>query len=269
LNTKTPANPSLALQKAVASLAEAAIHHHIVRSDPSALPAVVGRVVSGQELRDMKNTLKPLLETSHVRKQVLVDTKINSCNAMLSEKISQATATQVMTQQDIIADESSTKEQQAIVLAEPELQGDNLLLTDIRRRLHRPRKSLCNLRTTLKVDKTRFRPKQTFGAHHVTPPVSEDLAAAEDILERKIEHGDFRYMRIIGQFNLGFIMATLPSPSQPGNQDIFIIDQHAADEKYIFEKLSREHQVTIQPLAWYVSPLCFASMYFIDLHGVW
>jgi MutL C terminal dimerisation domain len=40
----------------------------------------------------------------------------------------------------------------------------------------------------------------------------------------------FRAMRIHGQFNLGFIMASIGS-------ELFIIDQHAADEKYNFERL--------------------------------
>jgi len=39
-------------------------------------------------------------------------------------------------------------------------------------------------------------------------------------------------MEVVGQFNLGFIVAKL-------NKDLFIVDQHAADEKYNFETLQR------------------------------
>lgn len=39
-------------------------------------------------------------------------------------------------------------------------------------------------------------------------------------------------MKVLGQFNLGFILARLGS-------DLFIIDQHATDEKYNFETLQR------------------------------
>lgn len=39
-------------------------------------------------------------------------------------------------------------------------------------------------------------------------------------------------MEILGQFNLGFIVTRLGS-------DLFIIDQHATDEKYNFEMLQR------------------------------
>lgn len=42
----------------------------------------------------------------------------------------------------------------------------------------------------------------------------------------------FKYMEIIGQFNLGFIITKLKS-------DLFIIDQHATDEKYNFEMLQQ------------------------------
>lgn len=45
----------------------------------------------------------------------------------------------------------------------------------------------------------------------------------------------FAKMEIIGQFNLGFIIAKL-------NSDLFIIDQHATDEKYNFEML-QQHTV--------------------------
>lgn len=48
-------------------------------------------------------------------------------------------------------------------------------------------------------------------------------------------------MAVIGQFNLGFIIAQL-------NNDIFIIDQHASDEKYRFEKLNKETKIKTQKL---------------------
>ncbi|KAI4198131.1 MAG: hypothetical protein LQ350_005490 [Teloschistes chrysophthalmus] len=48
---------------------------------------------------------------------------------------------------------------------------------------------------------------------------------------------DFLRMRIIGQFNLGFILAVRPSTTTDAGEELFIIDQHAADEKYNFERL--------------------------------
>ncbi|KAF7242876.1 Mismatch repair endonuclease PMS2, partial [Varanus komodoensis] len=56
---------------------------------------------------------------------------------------------------------------------------------------------------------------------------------AEDELRKEISKEMFAEMEVIGQFNLGFIIARL-------NSDLFIIDQHASDEKYNFEML-QEH----------------------------
>jgi len=58
---------------------------------------------------------------------------------------------------------------------------------------------------------------------------------AEERLNLTVTKQDFFEMQIKGQFNKGFILATRAD-------DLFIIDQHASDEKYNFEKLQ---QVTI------------------------
>ncbi|XP_065749535.1 mismatch repair endonuclease PMS2 isoform X6 [Phocoena phocoena] len=57
--------------------------------------------------------------------------------------------------------------------------------------------------------------------------------AAEDELRKEISKTMFAEMEIIGQFNLGFIITKL-------NADIFIVDQHATDEKYNFEMLQQD-----------------------------
>ncbi|KAM4624603.1 mismatch repair endonuclease PMS2 [Polymixia lowei] len=56
--------------------------------------------------------------------------------------------------------------------------------------------------------------------------------SAEDELRKEISKDMFKEMEIIGQFNLGFIITKL-------NSDIFMIDQHATDEKYNFEMLQQ------------------------------
>ena len=68
---------------------------------------------------------------------------------------------------------------------------------------------------------------------------NEEAAAAE--LERCFSKSDFLRLRVVGQFNLGFILAVL------GN-DLFIIDQHASDEIYNFERLQRTTALNKQPL---------------------
>ena len=68
--------------------------------------------------------------------------------------------------------------------------------------------------------------------------------AAEAELSTQITKGDFARMEVIGQFNLGFIIAKL-------NHHLFIVDQHASDEKYNFERLQEatriKRQVLIHP----------------------
>ncbi|KAM9463079.1 mismatch repair endonuclease PMS2 [Clarias gariepinus] len=62
-----------------------------------------------------------------------------------------------------------------------------------------------------------------------------DNQSAEDELKKEISKDMFKEMDIIGQFNLGFIITKCKS-------DLFIIDQHATDEKYNFEML-QQHTV--------------------------
>ncbi|XP_031487783.1 DNA mismatch repair protein PMS1 isoform X1 [Nymphaea colorata] len=77
------------------------------------------------------------------------------------------------------------------------------------------------------------------------------LWAATRELERSFRKESFAKMKVIGQFNLGFIIGRL-------DQDLFIIDQHAADEKYNFERLSKttimNQQPLLQPLKLELSP---------------
>ncbi|PHH71655.1 hypothetical protein CDD82_6385 [Ophiocordyceps australis] len=84
-----------------------------------------------------------------------------------------------------------------------------------------------------------------------------ESADAEKKLTLIISKEDFDKMRIVGQFNMGFIIAVRPavldtsrdSQSQiPAFDEVFIIDQHASDEKYNFEKLQRTNALKSQHL---------------------
>ncbi|KAH9622924.1 hypothetical protein KSS87_013132 [Heliosperma pusillum] len=70
---------------------------------------------------------------------------------------------------------------------------------------------------------------------------ARSLAAATTELERLFRKRDFSRMKVIGQFNLGFIIGKL-------EEDLFIVDQHAADEKYNYERLSQSTVMNQQPL---------------------
>ncbi|KAG2186032.1 hypothetical protein INT43_002470, partial [Umbelopsis isabellina] len=69
-----------------------------------------------------------------------------------------------------------------------------------------------------------------------------DNDQATKTLNRVIKKMDFLNMRVIGQFNLGFIIAML------NEDDLFIVDQHASDEKYNFETLQLTTQIKGQKL---------------------
>jgi DNA mismatch repair protein PMS2 len=85
-------------------------------------------------------------------------------------------------------------------------------------------------------------------------------SSAEERLSLTVSKEDFAQMRVIGQFNLGFIIACRsaeaptplsshsPSGVRKDDDELFIIDQHASDEKYNFERLQAETVVQNQRL---------------------
>lgn len=64
----------------------------------------------------------------------------------------------------------------------------------------------------------------------------DDKEKAEHLLTLTVSKNDFQNMTIVGQFNLGFIIVTR---CKEGAFDLFIVDQHASDEKYNFEMLQK------------------------------
>ncbi|KAI9060339.1 DNA mismatch repair protein MutL [Trametes sanguinea] len=85
--------------------------------------------------------------------------------------------------------------------------------------------------------------------------INADDEEATETLSRVIDKTDFASMEVVGQFNLGFIIARRRKPSgeqeataSRGLDDLFIIDQHAADEKYNFETLQQTTKIESQKL---------------------
>jgi len=77
---------------------------------------------------------------------------------------------------------------------------------------------------------------------------NRDLASAEEALSRTISKSDFADMEVLGQFNKGFIIARLRREGDKATDDLFIIDQHASDEKYNFETLQQTTVIKAQSL---------------------
>ncbi|KPI86202.1 mismatch repair protein PMS1 putative mismatch repair protein [Leptomonas seymouri] len=67
-------------------------------------------------------------------------------------------------------------------------------------------------------------------------------AQTDSDLTQYFSKNSFKEMRVIGQFNHGFIIAALK------NGDVFVVDQHASDEKANYERLMRDYVATPQPL---------------------
>ena len=78
---------------------------------------------------------------------------------------------------------------------------------------------------------------------------AESNEKAEERLSLTVSKEDFSRMRIVGQFNLGFIIAVRERQMDSDVEDVFIIDQHASDEKYNFERLQAETVMQVQNLA--------------------
>jgi len=68
-----------------------------------------------------------------------------------------------------------------------------------------------------------------------------DNKSAEAELQKQIKKTEFAKMQVYGQFNLGFILTGL-------EKDLFIIDQHATDEKYNFETLQKTTVIKSQKM---------------------
>mmetsp|Transcript_88087 Transcript_88087/g.169516 ORF Transcript_88087/g.169516 Transcript_88087/m.169516 type:complete len:1035 (-) Transcript_88087:162-3266(-) len=90
---------------------------------------------------------------------------------------------------------------------------------------------------------------------------TQSKGASSDASALRFDKSCFSQMRVIGQFNLGFVIASLRADSAeltrsqrgalPGSADglqLFIVDQHASDEKFRFESLNRESRIDRQPL---------------------
>ena len=63
-----------------------------------------------------------------------------------------------------------------------------------------------------------------------------------DMMHKKFWKGEFNHLRVVGQFNTGFIVCTL------NKNDMFIFDQHACDERFNLERITGALKIVSQPL---------------------
>ncbi|OBT66201.1 hypothetical protein VE03_04303 [Pseudogymnoascus sp. 23342-1-I1] len=142
--------------------------------------------------------------------------------------------------------------------ADNEKRANSLLKNDARRKdatVH----LIKNLSTTVDTIAQQMQNlNESLGHFETSIPSDEPSASgidsvnAEEKLSLTIHKSDFSKMKIIGQFNLGFILASRTSHGSDStskvSDDVFIIDQHASDEKYNFERLQASTTVQSQRL---------------------
>lgn len=165
---------------------------------------------------------------------------------------------------EVPAQEESKTQEEAAAPAEPSedtLKRHQLLLKGGAKRKDSTIQYLQHLRT----DSSSLRQQLSTWRSSLAPfsalpaPTSSattlDASDAEEKLSLKISKSDFAKMKIVGQFNLGFIIAVREasppdaSPTAPAQDDeVFIIDQHASDEKFNFERLQTTTVVQSQRL---------------------
>lgn len=110
---------------------------------------------------------------------------------------------------------------------------------------HVKRIQQCNEAKTLLGTKNCFE-KSSMTEEGAFDSSRETMRAAEMEMSRLFQQEWFYHLQILGQFNRGFIICSLGA-------DLFIIDQHASDEKFNFEELQRttviSKQQLVRPLA--------------------
>lgn len=127
-----------------------------------------------------------------------------------------------------------------------------------------------SLKRNLEMTESRLRKQASERDANAAADFESNLEAdnAEERLALTIHKGDFGKMKIIGQFNLGFVLAVRPSATttttssssscssptatqahqKSRDDELFIIDQHASDEKFNFERLQATTTVQSQRL---------------------
>lgn len=80
--------------------------------------------------------------------------------------------------------------------------------------------------------------------------ICDDVEKIVSKLDLTVHKQDFTAMEVVGQFNLGFILVRRTS-KDTGATELFVVDQHASDEKFNFERFQRDtvlnHQKLVSP----------------------
>lgn len=178
---------------------------------------------------------KPETEENEIREEnVLKMETEDSSRSILEEISSQDSKKNENTQSQ--NDKSFSSDNEMYILDDTESSNVPKKVITIRSSMDYLKSALkeCTSKKEMTNIKIRFRSE-------ITPASNKN---AEQELQRHITKDMFKEMDIIGQFNLGFIVTKL-------KDDLFIIDQHASDEKYNFEDLQQNTILETQVLVKY------------------
>ncbi|WVQ70875.1 hypothetical protein IAR50_000400 [Cryptococcus sp. DSM 104548] len=128
-------------------------------------------------------------------------------------------------------------------------QGESTMRFDVSRLRARMR-ARRQSRDTIKASRDAFTAITQGGLAEAAGIANKDAELAEEALSRVISKEDFEKMQVLGQYNKGFIISRLIGKDGKGRRtdDLFIIDQHASDEKYNFETLQQTTKIKGQAL---------------------
>lgn len=146
----------------------------------------------------------------------------------------------------IVAVSTSPPRNKALTDGEEMIQGEPQILVDASsesRKNHSTRVisfSMSKLKSHL-ASRDQPQARERLGRRFLARILPDENCEAEKELARNIGKSDFLEMEIVGQFNLGFIVVRL-------REDLFLVDQHATDEKFNFERLEKGQILEQQPL---------------------
>ncbi|XP_078611027.1 mismatch repair endonuclease PMS2-like [Branchiostoma floridae x Branchiostoma japonicum] len=188
---------------------------------------------------DSENQRNTLSQEEDAKSENVSDTKLSLCSSECA-----TTSTLSLSRSDSPGTETTIKKETTEESETEVLPVSFDQAADIHRKEVKVAFSMDSLRQKLKRHAEEKEITEMMGRSFRAKISPSDNQAAEDELRREISKDKFTQMEILGQFNLGFIIARLGG-------DLFIIDQHATDEKYNFEMLQRntvlQGQRLIQP----------------------
>lgn len=183
------------------------------------------------------------------RKEMRVSFEFDKRKTMTKRSVIPSPATRVADDDASRVDTSTTTDRES---DEPNVQEPIIHLMDVNVPTRRKEVEVPFDLKRLKFNNESRKTDSTYCRRYKAKISPQENTVAEEELKKQLSKEMFSQMDIIGQFNLGFVIAKLGS-------DLFIIDQHATDEKYNFEMLQNttvlQNQKLVRPMNLELTPL--------------